>query len=139
MFELAIPKRNQSSIRLRLPHTTTSLAHRRNACSASNSVYGIQYGDQSFSVGFLAKEKFTLTASKVFDGVKFGCGENNQGLFTGVAGLLGLGRDKLSFPLQTASAYNKIFSYCLPSSASYTGHLTFGSPELLIKRCDSSY
>ncbi|WZZ22665.1 hypothetical protein YC2023_124052 [Brassica napus] len=96
-------------------------------CSASNCVYGIQYGDQSFSVGFLAKEKFTLTASNVFDGVNFGCGENNQGLFTGVAGLLGLGRDKLSFPSQTAATYNKIFSYCLPSSASYTGHLTFGS------------
>uniref|UniRef100_A0A1J3EXW9 Protein ASPARTIC PROTEASE IN GUARD CELL 2 n=1 Tax=Noccaea caerulescens TaxID=107243 RepID=A0A1J3EXW9_NOCCA len=97
------------------------------SCSASNCVYGIQYGDQSFSVGFLAKEKFTLTSSDVFDGVYFGCGENNQGLFTGVAGLLGLGRDKLSFPSQTASTYNKIFSYCLPSSASSTGHLTFGS------------
>ncbi|XP_010424699.1 PREDICTED: aspartyl protease family protein At5g10770-like [Camelina sativa] len=96
-------------------------------CSASNCIYGIQYGDQSFSVGFLAKEKFTLTNSDVFDGVYFGCGENNQGLFTGVAGLLGLGRDKLSFPSQTATAYNKIFSYCLPSSASYTGHLTFGT------------
>ncbi|CAH8270713.1 unnamed protein product [Arabidopsis lyrata] len=97
------------------------------SCSASNCIYGIQYGDQSFSVGFLAKDKFTLTSSDVFDGVYFGCGENNQGLFTGVAGLLGLGRDKLSFPSQTATAYNKIFSYCLPSSASYTGHLTFGS------------
>ncbi|CAN8299134.1 unnamed protein product [Cochlearia groenlandica] len=97
------------------------------SCSASNCVYGIQYGDQSFSVGFLAKDKFTLTSSDVFDGVYFGCGENNQGLFTGVAGLLGLGRDKLSFPSQTATKYNKIFSYCLPSSASYTGHLTFGS------------
>ncbi|WZY74674.1 hypothetical protein YC2023_021058 [Brassica napus] len=97
------------------------------SCSASTCVYGIQYGDQSFSVGFLAKEKFTLTTSNVFDGVYFGCGENNQGLFTGVAGLLGLGRDKLSFPSQTATTYNKIFSYCLPSSASYTGHLTFGT------------
>ncbi|CAH8357451.1 unnamed protein product [Eruca vesicaria subsp. sativa] len=97
------------------------------SCSASTCVYGIQYGDQSFSVGFLAKEKFTLTTSNVFDGIYFGCGENNQGLFTGVAGLLGLGRDNLSFPSQTATTYNKIFSYCLPSSASYTGHLTFGS------------
>ncbi|KAL1195000.1 Aspartyl protease family protein [Cardamine amara subsp. amara] len=97
------------------------------SCSASTCVYGIQYGDQSFSVGFLAKEKFTLTSSDVFDGVYFGCGEDNQGLFKGVAGLLGLGRDNLSFPSQTATAYNKVFSYCLPSSASYTGHLTFGS------------
>ncbi|KFK25359.1 hypothetical protein AALP_AA8G103100 [Arabis alpina] len=100
------------------------------SCSASNCVYGIQYGDQSFSVGYLAKEKFTLTSSDVFNGVYFGCGENNQGLFTGIAGLLGLGRDKLSFPSQTAKTYNKIFSYCLPSSSRYTGHLTFGSAAI---------
>ncbi|CAA7040898.1 unnamed protein product [Microthlaspi erraticum] len=28
---------------------------------------------------------------------------------------------------QTANTYRDIFSYCLPSSARYTGHLTFGS------------
>jgi hypothetical protein len=44
-----------------------------------------------------------------------------------MAGLLGLGRGKLSFPSQTAKKYNNLFSYCLPSSARYTGHLTFGS------------
>ncbi|KAF3588021.1 hypothetical protein F2Q69_00028123 [Brassica cretica] len=48
-------------------------------------------------------------------------------LFAGVAGLLGLGCHKLSFPSQTATTYNKTFSYCLPSSATDTGHLTFGS------------
>ncbi|KAG2241770.1 hypothetical protein Bca52824_096385 [Brassica carinata] len=80
------------------------------SCSGSTCVYGIQYGDQSFSVGFLAKEKFTLTSSNVFDGVYFGCGENNQGLFTGVAGLLGLGHLLL-----------------LPPFLIYTGHLTFGT------------
>ncbi|KAG2274200.1 hypothetical protein Bca52824_056755 [Brassica carinata] len=78
----------------------TSQGHYRN-CSASNCIYGMGYGDSSFTVGFLAKEKFTLNTD-VFDGVNFGCGENNQGLFYGAAGLLGLGRD-------------------------YTGHLTFGS------------
>ncbi|XP_010555463.1 PREDICTED: aspartyl protease family protein At5g10770 [Tarenaya hassleriana] len=100
------------------------------SCSSSTCVYGIQYGDQSFSVGFLAREKLTLTSSDIFDGFYFGCGENNQGLFNGVAGLLGLGRDQLSFPSQTASRYNKVFSYCLPSSAATTGHLTFGSAGL---------
>ncbi|WZZ91618.1 hypothetical protein YC2023_120197 [Brassica napus] len=93
----------------------------------SKCIYIIQYGDSSYSAGLLAKEKFTLTSSNVFDGVNFGCGGNNQGTFLGVAGLLGLGRGELSFPSQTAAAYNKIFSYCLPSSSSYTGHLTFGS------------
>ncbi|XP_059640008.1 aspartyl protease family protein At5g10770-like [Cornus florida] len=96
------------------------------SCSASACVYGIQYGDQSFSVGFFGKEKLTLTPTDVFDGFLFGCGQNNQGLFGGTAGLLGLGRDKLSVVSQTAQKYGKYFSYCLPSSSSSTGHLTFG-------------
>ncbi|KAF2287295.1 hypothetical protein GH714_039563 [Hevea brasiliensis] len=64
--------------------------------------------------------------SDVFHNFYFGCGQNNQGLFRGSAGLLGLGRDPLSLVSQTAGKYNKIFSYCLPSSASSTGFLTFG-------------
>ncbi|CAN6865768.1 unnamed protein product [Brassica oleracea] len=99
-------------------------------CLASNCFYGARYGDKSFTQGFLAKEKFTLTSSDVFDGISFGCGENNQGLFNGAAGLLGLGRGESSFPSQTAAKYNNIFSYCLPSSPEYTGHLTFGSAGL---------
>ncbi|CAH2073187.1 unnamed protein product [Thlaspi arvense] len=97
-------------------------------CSASpNCLYGIRYGDGSTTTGFFSTEKFTLTPSDVFDGVNFGCGEDNEGLFHGVAGLLGLGRGKLSFPSQTKNTYNNIFSYCLPSSPNYIGHLTFGS------------
>ncbi|KAG2300836.1 hypothetical protein Bca52824_037308 [Brassica carinata] len=103
----------------------TSQGHYKN-CSASNCIYGVFYGDSSFTEGFLAKEKFTLN-SDVFHNVNFGCGENNQGLFYGAAGLLGLGRGTFSFPSQTAMTYNNVFSYCLPSSPDYTGHLTFGS------------
>ncbi|KAB2080325.1 hypothetical protein ES319_A05G063500v1 [Gossypium barbadense] len=95
-------------------------------CSSSACVYGIQYGDSSFSVGIFAKEKLTLTSTDVFDDFLFGCGQNNQGLFGGAAGLIGLGRDKLSLPSQTASKYRKYFSYCLPSSSSSTGFLSFG-------------
>ncbi|KAF5743377.1 Eukaryotic aspartyl protease family protein putative isoform 4 [Tripterygium wilfordii] len=95
-------------------------------CSSSTCVYGIQYGDSSFSVGFFGKERLTLTSTDVFNDFYFGCGQNNQGLFGSTAGLLGLGRDKLSLVSQTAQKYNKIFSYCLPSSSSSTGHLTFG-------------
>ncbi|XP_048598374.1 aspartyl protease family protein At5g10770-like isoform X1 [Brassica napus] len=98
-------------------------------CSASNCIYLAGYGDKSFTQGFMAKEKFTLN-SDVFDSLNFGCGQNNQGLFTGIAGLLGLGRGSFSFPSQTAKTYNNIFSYCLPSSPQYTGHLTFGSAGL---------
>ena len=100
------------------------------SCSSTACVYGIQYGDSSFSVGFFAKETLTLTPTDVFDSFLFGCGQNNQGLFEGAAGLLGLGRDKLSLPSQTALKYNKFFSYCLPSSASSTGFLTFGNGGL---------
>jgi hypothetical protein len=89
-------------------------------------VYGIQYGDQSFSVGFFGKERLTLTPTDVFDNFLFGCGQNNQGLFGNSAGLLGLARDPLSLVQQTAPKYGRFFSYCLPSSSSSTGHLTFG-------------
>ncbi|KAE8056231.1 hypothetical protein FH972_013021 [Carpinus fangiana] len=95
-------------------------------CSSSTCVYGIQYGDQSFSLGFFGKEKLTLTQTDVFNDFLFGCGQNNQGLFGGAAGLLGLARDPLSFVQQTAPKYGGFFSYCLPSSSSSTGHLTFG-------------
>ncbi|CAL1385210.1 unnamed protein product [Linum trigynum] len=97
-------------------------------CSSSTCVYGIQYGDSSYSVGFYGTEKITLTTSTggVFNNFFFGCGQNNQGLFRGTAGLLGLGRDKVSFVSQTARKYRKRFSYCLPSTSSDIGFLTFG-------------
>ncbi|PIA61013.1 hypothetical protein AQUCO_00300501v1 [Aquilegia coerulea] len=47
------------------------------------------------------------------------------------AGLLGLGRDKLSFVSQTYKKYGGRFSYCLPSTSSSTGHLTFGAQQRL--------
>ncbi len=99
------------------------------SCSSSTCIYGIQYGDQSFSVGFFGKDKLTLTNSPndVIDGYLFGCGQNNQGLFGGSAGLLGLGRDKLSLVSQAAQKYGQVFSYCLPSRSSFAGSLTLGS------------
>ncbi|KAK2998506.1 hypothetical protein RJ639_022756 [Escallonia herrerae] len=95
-------------------------------CSTSTCLYAIQYGDQSFSIGFFGKEKLTLTNSDVFDNFFFGCGQNNRGLFGSTAGLLGLGRDRLSVVSQTAQKYGQYFSYCLPSTSSRTGYLTFG-------------
>ncbi|CAN1140457.1 Aspartyl protease family protein At5g10770 [Linum perenne] len=96
-------------------------------CSSSTCVYGIQYGDSSFSVGFFGTEKLSLTSTESLDNFYFGCGQNNQGNFGGAAGLLGLGRDKLSLVSQTSEKYNKIFSYCLPSTSSSTGFLSFGT------------
>ncbi|KAJ6732186.1 ASPARTYL PROTEASE FAMILY PROTEIN putative-RELATED [Salix purpurea] len=60
-------------------------------CASSTCVYGIQYGDSSFSVGFFGAEKLTLTPTEAFNNIYFGCGQNNQGLFGGSAGILGLG------------------------------------------------
>lgn len=95
-------------------------------CAGSTCVYGSQYGDNSFSVGFFAKETIRLTSSDAFPNFLFGCGQNNQGLFGEAAGLLGLGQDSISLVSQTSRKYRKYFSYCLPSSSSATGHLTFG-------------
>nr|GEW07736.1 aspartyl protease family protein At5g10770-like [Tanacetum cinerariifolium] len=96
-------------------------------CSSSTCVYGIQYGDGSFSIGCYATDKLTLTSNDVIDNFYFGCGQDNRGLFSGSAGLIGLGRDKLSLLSQAAKKYGKVFSYCLPSRASSIGYLTFGS------------
>ncbi|MQK22299.1 hypothetical protein EI013_28440, partial [Escherichia coli] len=89
-------------------------------------IYGIQYGDSSFSVGYFSQERLTVTATDIIDNFLIGCGQNNQGLFSGSAGLLGLGRHPISFIQQTSTKYKKIFSYCLPSTSSSTGYLTFG-------------
>lgn len=95
-------------------------------CATTTCVYGIQYGDSSYSVGFFGSETLTLTPSDIFPNFLFGCGENNRGLFGASAGLIGLGRDSLSIVSQTASKYGKFFSYCLPSRSSSDGYLAFG-------------
>ncbi|KAL3630036.1 hypothetical protein CASFOL_023020 [Castilleja foliolosa] len=95
-------------------------------CSSGTCVYGVQYGDKSFTVGFFVKDKLTVTPTDVFPDFLFGCGQNNQGLFGYTAGLIGLGRDNLSFVSQTAQKYGKYFSYCLPPVSSSTGHLALG-------------
>lgn len=98
-------------------------------CTSSTCTYRIQYGDGSITEGFFGKDQLTLTTSEdVVDGFLFGCGQHNQGLFRDdAAGILGLGRDKLSIVSQSANRYGKVFSYCLPSTPSSIGYLTFGS------------
>ncbi|XP_057957724.1 aspartyl protease family protein At5g10770-like [Malania oleifera] len=100
------------------------------ACSGSTCSYAIQYGDQSFSIGLAGQDKLSLTASDVFDGFLFGCGQRNEGLFAAAAGLLGLSRDQTSFVSQTAAKYGKFFSYCLPSTPSSAGFLKFGNTRV---------
>lgn len=103
----------------------TSATGNNPGCNSGTCVYAIQYGDQSFSIGFLSKDTLTIS-SDVFPNFQYGCGQDNRGLFGRTAGLIGLGRDPLSIVSQTASKYGKYFSYCLPSTSSSTGHLTLG-------------
>ncbi|KAI4377604.1 hypothetical protein MLD38_015204 [Melastoma candidum] len=96
-------------------------------CAGSACVYGVKYGDGSFTVGLFATERLTLSPAEVIENFQFGCGQNNRGLFGRVAGLIGLGRDRISLVEQTASKYGRYFSYCLPSLSSSLGHLSFGN------------
>ncbi|KAF7848266.1 hypothetical protein BT93_L2148 [Corymbia citriodora subsp. variegata] len=111
---------NISCLSTSCPHLGTS------ECAGSTCIYFIQYGDQSSSAGFFATEKLTITPTEVINNFKFGCGKKNEGFPGGSAGLIGLSDDKISIVEQTAAKYGKYFSYCLPSSTSSRGHLTFG-------------
>ena len=75
-------------------------------------LYQVSYGDGSFTMGDFSTETLTFHGARV-DHVALGCGHDNEGLFVGAAGLLGLGRGGLSFPSQTKNRYNAKFSYCL--------------------------
>ncbi|TKY64090.1 aspartic protease in guard cell 1 [Spatholobus suberectus] len=83
-------------------------------CSRKNSVcqYQVSYGDGSFTFGDFSTETLTFRRAQV-PRVALGCGHDNEGLFVGAAGLLGLGRGGLSFPSQTGARFNNKFSYCL--------------------------
>ncbi|KAF3446154.1 hypothetical protein FNV43_RR11333 [Rhamnella rubrinervis] len=126
------PSKSTSYVNVSCGTPECSATGRTAACSSSNTcIYRIRYGDQSYSVGDLSKEKITLSESDVFNDFLFGCGQNNVGLFRGIAGLMGLGRNKISIVEQTAQTYNRIFSYCLPATSSSTGFLTFGKDNIV--------
>ncbi|KAK1550455.1 hypothetical protein Q3G72_019399 [Acer saccharum] len=80
-----------------------------------------------FLLGSSPKKTLTMSAAEKINSFLFGCGTDNTGEFDHEAGILGLSQENASIVFQTAQKYNKIFSYCLPPSASSTGHLTFGS------------
>ncbi|KAM0941631.1 putative nepenthesin [Dioscorea sansibarensis] len=96
------------------------------ACSTSNvCIYDATYGDSSFSLGYLSKDTLIIGSSSLPNFV-FGCGQDNRGLFGRSAGLIGLGKDKLSLLSQLAPKLGNAFSYCLPTMSS-TGFLSIGS------------
>ncbi|KAF6147147.1 hypothetical protein GIB67_036866 [Kingdonia uniflora] len=96
------------------------------ACRNGSCLYQVSYGDGSYTVGEFVTETLTFGKSGSVDKIAVGCGHDNEGLFVGSAGLLGLGGGSLSFPSQVKISS---FSYCLvdrDSSAAST--LQFGAP-----------
>ncbi|KAJ6824930.1 aspartic proteinase nepenthesin-2-like precursor [Iris pallida] len=124
------------------------------AAAADTCPYFYWYGDQSNTTGDLAVEAFTVNltgsggggggpeSSHRVEGVVFGCGHWNRGLFHGAAGLLGLGRGPLSFASQLRSLYGHTFSYCLVdrnSDLSVSSKLIFGEDQSLLSHPDLNY
>ncbi|KAL6610672.1 hypothetical protein ACP70R_040641 [Stipagrostis hirtigluma subsp. patula] len=96
--------------------------------------YQVAYGDGSVTAGDLATETLTFARRARVPRVAIGCGHDNEGLFVAAAGLLGLGRGRLSFPTQIARRYGRGFSYCLVDrtsslnpSSSRSSTIAFGS------------
>ncbi|KAJ9563733.1 hypothetical protein OSB04_008893 [Centaurea solstitialis] len=95
-------------------------------CRNGTCLYEVSYGDGSYTVGDFATETVTLEGSTAVEDIAIGCGHNNEGLFVGAAGLIGLGGGPLSFPSQiNATSY----SYCLVDRDSDSAStLEFNSP-----------
>ncbi|XP_021905624.1 protein ASPARTIC PROTEASE IN GUARD CELL 1 [Carica papaya] len=79
-------------------------------CRSGSCIYQVSYGDGSFTVGEFVTEKLSFGNSGSIDRVALGCGHDNEGLFVGSAGLLGLGGGLLSLTSQIKASS---FSYCL--------------------------
>ncbi|CAI9113621.1 OLC1v1014256C1 [Oldenlandia corymbosa var. corymbosa] len=80
------------------------------ACSGGTCLYQVSYGDGSYTVGQLVKETVSFGNSRSIGNVPIGCGHDNEGLFVGAAGIIGLARAPLSLPAQIKATS---FSYCL--------------------------
>ncbi|KAL6010781.1 hypothetical protein ACLOJK_001223 [Asimina triloba] len=94
------------------------------ACRNDTCLYQVSYGDGSYTVGEFVMETLTFGNSASISNIALGCGHDNEGLFVGAAGLLGLGGGSLSFPSQVSASS---FSYCLVDrDSSSSSALMFG-------------
>ncbi|CAN6196382.1 unnamed protein product [Urochloa humidicola] len=90
--------------------------------------YALSYGDNSRVTGYLARDTLALAPGTNLPGFMFGCGHKDTGVFGEVDGLFGFGQGKASLSSQVAVKLGSAgFSYCLPSSSSAVGYLTFGA------------
>lgn len=95
-------------------------------CEGARCRYQVSYGDGSYTVGSFATETLVF-GTTIVKNVAIGCGHDNEGLFVGAAGLLGLGAGRLSFPTQLGG-YGKVFAYCLVDrDSSSAGTLELGA------------
>ena len=78
-------------------------------CRAGKCLYQVAYGDGSYTVGDFVSETVSFGSSAV-NGVALSCRHDNEGLFVGSAGLIGLGGGELSLTSQIKA---RSFSYCL--------------------------
>ncbi|KAL1221604.1 Protein ASPARTIC PROTEASE IN GUARD CELL 1 [Cardamine amara subsp. amara] len=117
------------------------------ACRSNKCLYQVSYGDGSFTVGDYATDTVTFGESGKINDVALGCGHDNEGLFVGAAGLLGLGGGALSMTNQIKASS---FSYCLvdrdsgKSSSLEFNSVQFGTgdataPLLRNKKIDTFY
>ncbi|KAH6797237.1 Eukaryotic aspartyl protease family protein [Perilla frutescens var. hirtella] len=96
-------------------------------CFRGSCLYEVSYGDGSYTIGNFATETISFGSSGSVAGVAIGCGHDNEGLFSGSAGLLGLGGGLLSLPSQIQATS---FSYCLVNrDSSSSSTLEFNSTE----------
>ncbi|KAE8697273.1 ENTH/VHS [Hibiscus syriacus] len=93
--------------------------------------FSVSYGDGSVTFGEFSTETLTFRKNRVGH-VALGCGHDNEGLFVGAAGLLGLGRGRLSFPTQAGRRFNRKLSYCLVdrSASSKPSSMIFGDAAI---------
>ncbi|WJX29996.1 hypothetical protein P8452_18583 [Trifolium repens] len=97
------------------------------ACRNGKCLYQVSYGDGSFTVGDYITETVSFGGSGSVNRVAIGCGHDNEGLFVGAAGLLGLGGGSLSLTSQIKASS---FSYCLVDRNSpKTSTLEFNSVQ----------
>ncbi|GLJ40185.1 hypothetical protein SUGI_0824170 [Cryptomeria japonica] len=97
-------------------------------CGNYNCSITQTYGDGSQVTQLLSTDSLAVGSQSMPEFV-FGCAKSRRGLITSAPGLVGFGRESISFVSQTANLFQKTFSYCIPSSTS-TGCLALGKSAL---------
>ncbi|KAK6917098.1 Xylanase inhibitor, N-terminal [Dillenia turbinata] len=101
--------------------------------------YKLSYGDESFTIGFIAFETVTLGSTLnrpvSIPNVVFGCGHHNDGIFSNKSsGIVGLGGGAHSLISQMGPSIGGKFSYCLVpiSEVDRSSKINFGSNAMVL-------